>query len=122
MQLPEEVEDAICNVQKWLAPKISEMWRKSKQSATNNRRYDLGELHAEEEPHISLTKVGVTLQFHWINEFTNSMRNAFHNMKKLYVSFGKIQVYFNETKTRIFIGNYTLYTTEYMRPREQIKL
>ena len=35
-------------------------------------RYDLGKLHAEEEPHISLTKVGVTLQFHWINEFTKS--------------------------------------------------
>merc|ERR1719412_2915224 len=44
------------------------------------------------------------LQFHWINEFSNSLRNTINNMKKLYISFGKVQVYFNETKTRIFIG------------------
>ena len=93
------------HVQKWLAPKFNEIWRrKFEQSETNNTRYDLGELHTEGEPHISLTKVGVSLQLHWINEFTNSMRNAFLNMKKVYASVGKIEVYFNEAKTRIFIG------------------
>ena len=97
--------EELSDVQRWLSSKIKELWKvRQKECNVILPAHDLVEFHSEEEPHISLTKVGVTLQFHWIQAFTKSLERVFLDAKRFYVGFGEVQVFFNETKTRIFIG------------------
>ena len=91
------IKDDINNIQIWLSTKLSEKWKRQCKDG-------LGEIYVEEDPHISLTKVGVTLQQHWINDFTNTLRNKFQRMKISYVHFGEVQMFMNEAKTRVFVG------------------
>ena len=63
-------------------------------------------IHIEHDPHISLTKVGVTLQLHWINDFTATLKEKLKRLKSSYVTFGEVQMFMNESNTRIFIGKY----------------
>ena len=99
--------DELVNLQHWLSSKIKDVFKaKRKQMGTTSHTQDSVDFHFENEPHISLTKVGVTLQFHWIQAFTNSLRKMFLPVKKFYLHFGKVQLFLNDAKTRIFIGKY----------------
>jgi len=97
IKVPENINDEIKQIQIWLSSKINDIWK---------RRYlvNLQTIHIEEDPHISLTKVGVTLQLHWINDFTTTLKDKLKGLKSSYASFGKFQMFMNESKTRIFVG------------------
>ena len=97
--MPKDIKDDISSIQIWISTKLSEKWK-------SRCKDNLGKIHVEENPHISLTKVGVTLQQHWINDFTKTLKNKFRHMKTSYVRFGEVQMFMNESKTRVFIGKY----------------
>ena len=97
--MPDSIREEIQQIQTWLSNKLIEVWKR-------DYKNDLGKLHFEQDPHISLTKVGVMLQLHWINEFTSTLRNRLQRAKVSYVTFGEIVMFMNEDKTRIFIGKF----------------
>ena len=97
--MPDSIREEIQQIQTWLSNKLIEVWKREYKN-------DLGKLHFEQDPHISLTKVGVMLQLHWINEFTSTLRNRLQPAKVSYVTFGEIVMFMNEDKTRIFIGKF----------------
>ena len=103
-QIPKDVEE-LWDIQSWLSSKLNELWKYKQKQHKSLSEFDLGKLHYEKEPHISLSKVGVTLQYHWINSFTSSIKSAFLRMKRFYVSFCDVKVLLNESNTRVFIGN-----------------
>lgn len=53
--------------------------------------------------HISLTKT-IILKHHWIDLFTDSIKNKIRYIKKFVILFGSLNVYCNEERTRTFIG------------------
>ena len=71
--MPKDNKDDIRSIQIWISTKLSEKWK-------SRCKDNLGKIHVEENPHISLTKVGVTLQQHWINDFTNTLKNKFQHI------------------------------------------
>ena len=97
--------DELSEIQQWLASKVKELLKtKEINSSKTVRTESFEKVHLEVEPHISLTKVGVILQLHWIQPFVSSLRTAFSGMRTFYVKFGDVQIFLNEAKTRIFIG------------------
>lgn len=56
-----------------------------------------------EDLHISLTKT-VILKHHWIDSFTESVKNRTKHIKKFMILFGNLKIYCNEERTRTFIG------------------
>lgn len=56
-----------------------------------------------EDFHISLTKT-VILKHHWIDSFTESIKNRTKHIKKFMILFGSLKIYCNEERTRTFIG------------------
>ncbi|XP_045462546.1 U6 snRNA phosphodiesterase [Harmonia axyridis] len=53
--------------------------------------------------HLSLTKT-VVLKYHWIHSFINSIKDRVSHFRRFVLTFGNLQVYCNEEKTRTFIG------------------
>ena len=49
--MPDSIREEIQQIQTWLSNKLFEVWKREYKN-------DLGKLHLEQEPHISLTKVG----------------------------------------------------------------
>lgn len=56
-----------------------------------------------EDLHISLTRT-VILKHHWIDSFTESIKNRVRCIKKFMILFGNLKIYCNEERTRTFIG------------------
>jgi len=97
IKIPDNIKDEIEQIQIWLSNKINEILKRQHVDESLN-------IHIEHDPHISLTKVGVTLQLHWINDFTATLKEKLKRLKSSYVTFGEVQMFMNESKTRIFIG------------------
>ncbi|XP_063235451.1 U6 snRNA phosphodiesterase 1 isoform X2 [Bacillus rossius redtenbacheri] len=60
-------------------------------------------LKAPDELHISLTRT-VVLRHHWIDSFVASVRQIFEAVARFQLTFGSVDVYTNEEKTRTFVG------------------
>nr|CAD7404140.1 unnamed protein product [Timema cristinae] len=56
-----------------------------------------------DEFHVSLTKTFV-LKHHWIDSFIESVRQSITELSSFNLTFGSVQVYCNDEKTRTFIG------------------
>lgn len=97
IKIPDNIKDEIEQIQIWLSTKINEILKCQHVDKLLN-------IHTEQNPHISLSKVGVTLQLHWINDFTATLKEKLKRLKSSYVTFGEVQMFMNESKTRIFIG------------------
>ena len=97
IQIPDNIKDEIEQIQIWLSNKINEILKCQHVDKPLT-------IHTEQTPHISLSKVGVTLQLHWINDFTATLKEKFKRLKSSFVTFGEVQMFMNESNTRIFIG------------------
>jgi len=97
IKIPDKIKDEIEQIQIWLSTKTNEILKRQHGDELLN-------IHIENDPHISLTKVGVTLQLHWISDFTATLKEKFKRLKSSYVTFGEVQMFMNESNTRIFIG------------------